>query len=155
MEKISYGGTFFFKIVFPAFWFGLLTVVLISGLVQGVQRQPVLVVQPLVMMALGYFLFRKRVWDLADEVRDGGSYLLVRKGSTEQRVQLADVMNVSMSRATSPQRLTLRLRTPGEVGDEIAFVPRMQAFQFNPFARNPIAENLIRRFDAARSERRP
>ncbi|NUO73903.1 MAG: hypothetical protein HOQ10_14470 [Frateuria sp.] len=154
MEKISYGGTFFFKVVFPGFWFAFLTVFLVVGLLHGVQRQPIFVIQPLLMMIFGYFLFRKLVWDLADEVRDGGGYLLVRKGSVERRVPLTDVMNVSMSQATSPRRLTLRLRTPGDFGDEITFIPRMKTFQLNPFARNAIAENLIRRVDAARLERR-
>lgn len=150
MEKISYGGTFFVKVVFPVFWFVFLTLFLLVGAVSGDWKQPMFVLQPLLMMAFGYFLFRKLVWNLADEVRDGGSYLLVRKGSVEQRVPLANVMNVSMSQFTNPKRLTLRLRKPCEFGDEITFIPRLPFLQFNPFARNAIAENLMRRVDDAR-----
>src|SRR5579875_479267 len=142
MERISYGGTFFIKVIFPAFRF--------VGVSANAWKQPIFIIQPLVMMAFGYFLFRRLAWDLADEVRDGGNFLLVRKGPVEQRIPLANVMNVSMSQFTHPRRLTLRLRTSCAFGDEIAFIPRLPVIQFNPFARNAIAENLIRRVDDTR-----
>jgi hypothetical protein len=154
VEKISYGGTFFFKLVFPGFWFVFLTLFMLGGFFGHGGQKAIFVIQPLLMMAFGFFLFRKMVWDLADEVRDGGSFLLVRKGSVEQRVPLANVMNVNMSQFSNPKRLTLRLRKPCEFGDEVVFVPRMPLFQFNPFARNAVAEDLIRRVDAARLENR-
>ncbi|BFI96724.1 MAG: hypothetical protein RSP_22340 [Rhodanobacter sp.] len=149
MEKLSYGGTFFYKVVFPAFWFGFLTL-FVAVTFTHASKQPIFIIQPLVMMAFGYFLFRKLVWVLADEVRDGGSFLLVRKGSVEVRVPLANMMNVSMGQFRSPKNVTLRLRVPCELGDEIAFIPKRPTFQFNPFARNPIAEDLMRRVDDAR-----
>jgi hypothetical protein len=152
MEKISYGGIFFLKVIFPGFWFVFLTLFVLVGVFGHGNQRAIFVIQPLLMMALGFFLFRKMVWDLADEVRDGGGFLLVRKGSMEQRVPLANVMNVSMSQFSNPKRLTLRLRKPCEFGDEIAFVPKMPLFRFNPFARNAVAEDLIRRVDAARQE---
>ncbi|MBS0431613.1 MAG: hypothetical protein JSS21_04315 [Proteobacteria bacterium] len=105
---------------------------------------------PVAMLVFGYFLFRNLAWDLADQVQDGGTYLLVRRGSIEQRVQLSDILNVSMSQFTNPKRLTLRLRTPCQFGDEIAFIPKLPAWQINPFARNPVAEDLMRRVDSAR-----
>ncbi len=152
MERISRGGTFFLKVVFPASWFGFLSLFLIVGALGDEWKRPIpiFLIQPLVMMAFGYILFRKLVWNLADEVRDGGSYLLVRKGSVEQRVLLTNVMNVSVSQFTNPRRLTLRLRRPCELGDEITFILKQPTFQLNPFARNAIAEDLLKRVDAAR-----
>ena len=150
MEKISYGGTFFYKVIFPGFWFVFLTVFMLIGVLGPGKQQVVFVVQPLAMMAIGYFLFRKMIWNLADDVRDGGSYLLVRKGAIEKRIPLADVLNVSMSQFSNPKRLTLRLRSPCELGDEIAFIPKLPKFGFNPFARNAVAEDLMRRVDQAR-----
>ena len=101
------------------------------------------------MLLFGFFLFRKLIWDIADDVRDGGSFLLVRKGSVEERVSLDNVMNVSMSQFTNPRRVSLRLRKPGMFGDEIVFIPK-STFQLNPFARNPVAEKLMARVDQLR-----
>jgi hypothetical protein len=143
-----------FKVVFPGFWFVFLTAFMLIGAFGHGRQQPIFVIQPVLMMAFGFFLFRKLVWDLADEVRDGGSFLLVRKGSVERRVPLANVMNVSMSQFSNPRRLSLRLRTPCEFGDEIVFIPRLPLFRWNPFARNAVAEDLIRRVDAVRQENR-
>jgi hypothetical protein len=117
--------------------------------VTGAWKQPPFIILLLLMAAFGYFLYRKLIWDLADEVRDGGSFLLVYKGSVEVRVPLANVMNVSMNQFSNPKRLTLRLRTPCALGDEIVFMPKLLS-AFNPFARNPIAEDLMRRVDNAR-----
>ncbi|KRE98568.1 hypothetical protein ASG87_14320 [Frateuria sp. Soil773] len=154
MKKISYGGTFFFKVAFPCFWFVFLAVFMFVGAFAHGRQSAIFVIEPALMMALGFFLFRKLVWNLADEVSDGGSFLLVRKGPVKQRVPLANVMNVSMSQFTNPRRLTLRLRTPCAFGDEIAFIPRLPLFRLNPFARNEVAEDLIRRVDAVRQENR-
>ena len=106
------------------------------------------------MLVVGFIVFRKFVWDLADEVKDGGSFLVVAAASVEERVQLTNVMNVSITQLSNPPRLSLRLRKPGRFGDEIAFIPKMPAFRFNRFARNEIAEDLIRRVDRTRQETR-
>ena len=76
----------------------------------------------------------------------------MRKGDEEDMVPLSNVMNVSASTVTNPPRITLRLVTPGKFGDEVTFSP-MKDFTLNPFARNPIAEDLIRRVDQARARR--
>jgi len=92
---------------------------------------------------------RKLVWDLVDEVYDGGDYLLVRNGGKEDRVALSNIMNVSASTMTNPPRVTLRLSTPGRFGDEIVFSP-IKPITLNLFARNKIADDLIVRVDRAR-----
>ena len=106
---------------------------------------------PAILVVFGAIMFRKLVWDLADEVRDGGDFLLVRRGKVEERLLLENVMNVSMSQFTNPRRLTLRLRTAGKLGDEVAFIPK-SPLRLNPFARNPVAEKLIARVDRLRNK---
>lgn len=153
MRILSSPSTFFIKRILPVLWFGVVFVVFMGGSMSLLTRQiasqwPLLVV-PLVMLALGYVLFRKLVWDLADEVEDGGSYLVVRRGAIEQRVALENIMNVSVSAFTNPRRLTLRLRQCDALGDEVAFIPRGGP-AWNPFARNPVAEDLMLRVDRLR-----
>jgi hypothetical protein len=141
-------ATFFFKRVFPALWFGFLSVFAV-----GIAfAKPLFIIHPLVMMTFGYFLFRKLVWDLADEVLDGGTYLLVRHGELAVRIELRDVMNVNFNQLSNPRRVTLRLRAPNELGDEVTFIP-IRSVSFNPFARNAFVDALIVRVDAARSQR--
>ena len=156
MKVISSRQTFFIKKIFPAIWLGFLGVFPVISMTTGASRNVPLqellpfLVMPVIMVIFGIVLFRKLVWDLADEVSDGGDFLLVRKAGIEERIRLADVMNVSMGISSRPPRLSLRLRKPGKLGDEVVFVPARE-FTLNPFARNMIAEDLIRRVDAARS----
>lgn len=159
MKIISSKQTFFLKRVFPVFWLGILGMFVATGFISGSSRKVAMedtlpfILIPIIMIAFGFVLFRKLVWDLADEVSDCGDFLLIRKSGVEERIRLSEVMNVSMSSFTNPQRLTLRLRKPGKFGDEVAFVPTRN-FSFNPFARNPVAEDLIRRVDMTRQNER-
>ena len=154
MTIISSKQTFFTKRVFPAIWLSGVALFLVMALIAPAShRRPedaMLFVVPVLMLVFGVLMFRKLLWSLADEVQDGGSYLLVRKGAIEKRIPLADVLNVSMSQFTNPTRVTLRLRSRCEWGDEIAFIPKMPMFSLNPFARNAVAEDLMRRVDQAR-----
>lgn len=150
MESLSSGMTFAMKRLFPALWFGFLAVFLGVGIVSGTWREaPLFIIQPILMAAFGVFLFRKLVWDLADDVRDGGTFLLIRKGGLEERVLLSNVININVSQFSNPVRISLRLRAAGKLGDEVVFIPKTE-FRLNPFARNALAETLIRRVDDAR-----
>lgn len=152
MEIISSGQTFFIKRVFPVFWFVFLAIFIAVGAFAGdASNQLPFFLVPAIMVVFGAIMFRKLVWGLADEVRDGGDFLFVRRGKIEERLQFANVMNVSMSQFTNPRRLTLRLRTPGKLGDEVAFIPK-SPLQLNPFARNPVAEKLMMRVDRLRKQ---
>jgi hypothetical protein len=148
-------STFFFKKVLPVLWVAFIIFFIAVGILSGaVSKSPFFLAGPLLMLAIGGFLFRNLLWKLADEVKDGGGFLVVRRGQIEERVQLSDVMNVSVTQVTNPPRVSLRLRKPGKFGDEIVFIPKMPAFVLNRFARNEIAEDLIKRVDLARQERR-
>ncbi len=152
-ERLS-GATFFMKRVFPALWFGFLAFFVVGGVISarsdGKAFLP-FVLMPLAMAIFGFVLFRKLIWDLADEVSLLGDQLLVRKNGVEERIRLADVMNISVTQMTNPVRISLRLRKKGKFGDEVVFMPRTN-IRFNPFARNPIAEKLILLVDNARQQ---
>ncbi len=152
MKTISSKQTFFIKKIFPVIWLGGVAFAIIITILAGALRAgPQFLIGPILMLVIGFVIFRKLVWDLADEVCDGGDFLIVRRGSVEDRVQLADIMNVSISQFSNPPRLSLRLRKPGKFGDEIVFSPPRTSV-FNPFARNPVAEDLIKRVDRARQQ---
>src|SRR5665213_492772 len=150
MQRISSRSTFLYKRIFPLFWFGFLVLFIILPMF-GKRPEggfPVMFfVTPVVMAGFGYFLLRKLIFDLADEVSDAGDSLIVRFGSEQERVPLSEIMNVSYTYMTSPSRVTLTVRNPGRFGKEISFCPPQRLL---PFAKSPIVTNLIERIDAAR-----
>ena len=98
---------------------------------------------------------KKIVWDLVDEVYDGGDFLVVRNRGREHHIPLTDIMNVSSSTFVSPPRITLKLTgasASGPLGSDVAFSPD-KPFSLDPFAKDPVAEDLIVRVDRARSKR--
>ncbi len=113
------------------------------------ESSPIFIVAPLIIMAVfGYFLFKKMVWDLADDVFDKGNELIFRKGGKEQRVSLRDIINIDYAHMSSPERVVVHVRTEGSIGKELAFnLP----VRFNPFAKNPLVQELIERVDRAKS----
>jgi len=106
-----------------------------------------LVLIPIFMAAFGYFIMKKLVWDLFDEVYDEGATLLFRNGNREFHVSLKNIKNVSYSTMTSPPRVTLSLRYPTDLGDELSFSPPAG---WIPFKKNRDVEELIDRIDKAR-----
>jgi hypothetical protein len=153
MKRISSRSTFFTKRVFPTVWFGFLALIFFSGIAgtaSGRSMPVQFLIIPVLMGGFGYFLMRNLVFDLVDEVWDAGSELLVKNKGEETHVVLTDIVNVSYSVATSPQRVTLTLRQPTSLGKEITFAAPTT---WIPFAKSPIIENLIERVDMARGLR--
>ena len=153
--KLS-SSPFIFKWVFPAIWLGTVWVIS-AGVFTGSKGDiPLpLVFMPVLMTGMGLFFFKHFFWVLADAVYDEGDHLRVRKGSKEERIAFRNILNVASSRLTNPAHISIRLRRPCSLGDEIVFLPRRSGvfrLAFNPFARNPIAEDLILRVDAARRQ---
>jgi hypothetical protein len=150
VKKISSGLTMVNKKIFPAFWFGFLAIFFIVSLTSGAaDRDAMFVLVPVLMAVIGYFAMKKFVWILVDEVYDCGDFLLVRNRGDEDRIPLANVMNVSASTFTNPPRITLRLASPSKWGTEVVFSP-IRSSVLNPFAKNAVAEDLIARADRAR-----
>ena len=153
MTKISSKHVFFYKKVFPVLWFGFLAVFVGVAIIAGAfSKAPLVLLGPGVMVVFGFFLMKYLVWDLVDEVYDGGDFLLVKNRGEEERVLLSNIMNVSATTNMNPPRATLRLVQPGKFGEEISFSPA-RPFTLNPFKKNPVVEDLIVRVDQARSKR--
>lgn len=146
MNVISSKNTWSKKI-FPIIWFGFLGVFILIGILSGTLMA---VVGPLIMIIFGYFLMKKLVWDLVDQVIDNGDHLLVKNKDEEEIIYLNNIMNISSSTNQSPPRATLRLRSPCKFGEEISFSPKTE-FGFNPFSKNKIVEDLIVRIDKAKN----
>lgn len=121
-------------------------------LVSGVLNRPfnplsLLFASALIVLAV--VIRRALVRDLADEVRDGGDYLLVRNGAIQEKLMVRDLATVSRGFGHNPERLILRLRRPGRLGDTIAFIPRGQ--RWFPFVEHPLVLELRTRAELLRS----
>jgi hypothetical protein len=144
--------TFFTKRAFPTIWFGFLAIFIFVGFVSKNDKNSppaFALIMPLIMGAFGYFICKKLLWDLADEVTDAGDSLIFRFGREQEQIPLSNIVNISYSYMINPPRVTLTLRTPSRFGEEVSFTP-LQPFSLIPFTRSPIVAELIRRVDAAR-----
>jgi hypothetical protein len=153
MKKISGGSTLYYKRLLPAILLALPVLFVCLALIASPVRPPLpALLPPVLLLPFFYFLMRKLVWDLADEVWDGGDHLLVKIGDQSEAVPLSNIMNVSASTLVNPPRITLRLVSPGRFGKEISFAPPRNSL-FNPFARNAVADDLIERVHRAKVTR--
>jgi hypothetical protein len=103
----------------------------------------------MIVFAVVYFVMKKLMFDLVDEVLDAGDALIVRNGGQQERVALSDIMNVSYSPLVSPPRVTLSLRRPSIFGSEVTFCAPIRLMPLSP---SPIISDLIRRIDAQRRQ---
>jgi hypothetical protein len=153
MKRISSSWTFFYKRVFPTIWFGFcLLFLIVPWLVISTSSQPPPIpffFVPAFMIIIGFFVMRKLVFDLVDQVWDDGDSLLVRNRGEEQRVALADIKNVSYTQFMNPPRVVLSLRRNTAFGDQIAFCAPLR---FKLFSSSPVISDLIDRIDAARQK---
>jgi len=153
MKKLTSKTTFYYKRVFPFIWFGFLGVFLCVGLFSSISKKGpgvLFLVVPIGMAAIGYFIMKKLVWDLIDEVYDEGTSLLFKNKDQEVRVSLKDIKNVSYSAMTNPPRVTLSIRYKTALGDELSFSPPVS---WVPFRKNEDIKRLIDRIDEARGNR--
>jgi len=154
MRRISSKWTFFYKRVFPFIFVGFFVVFVGVGLFansganSALDNIPFLIV-PIVVMVIMYFLSKKLIFDLVDEVWDDGDTLLVRNAGQEQRIALADIKNVNYSPLISPPRVTLALRPPTVFGDQVAFCAPVRLMPLSP---SPVINDLIERIDRARED---
>ena len=152
-KRISSRNTFFQKRVLPYLLFGIIAlgVAVPLLLTRGSPNAPPWPVfaAPLAVAIIIYVVLRKLVFDLADEVWDEHDALRVRFGDDEERIPLAEIINVSYSGITNPPRITLTLRSAGRFGREVSFSPQ-QSFLSPLFRPNPLVNDLIERVDAAR-----
>ena len=89
------------------------------------------------------------VWGVMDTVHVSGDAFVVRGKGMEVRVPMKDVTNIDQTRVGNMYRVTLRLRQPGKLGAEVAFLPQ-RTLRLNPFARLKLVDTLVQRVDRAR-----
>jgi hypothetical protein len=154
MERISSRSTFFSKKIFPVLLFGFLAVFVVMGFFVGSKTSCIplaLLIIPFFMALFGYGLMRKLIFDLMDEVYDGGDRLIVRNGGVEDAVPLANIINVNHVIAVNPTRIVLTLRQPCRFGKKIAFSPRVTWSDIESLGfSNTLADTLVARVDAVR-----
>jgi hypothetical protein len=150
MKKLSSKSTYFFKRIFPVLWFGFIS--LFTGLLlfanteyNGLGLSFLFV--PVFLAIIGYFLMKKIVWDLVDEVYDEGESLLFKNNGKQERVGLREIKNISYTTMINPPRVTIALRRNTAFGSRISFTPQTRLI---PFRVNPDIEELIDRVDKAR-----
>lgn len=157
MRRLSSSMTFFYKWVFPVMWLGIVGFGVVTGLFsehagQHLSADPMVVVIPIFMFVFGFFLFRRLLGGLVDEVTLDGDTLIVKKGDEQLRISLAEVINVNSINMVNPRRISLRMRNNTRLGRDIDFIPAgRRSLRFLGMSRlDPIAEELIDRVDALR-----
>jgi hypothetical protein len=153
MRRVSSKSTFLYKRIFPVFWFGFLVLFLGISLVTLPRSNQAaalpFLIMPLLMMGFGYFLMKKLIFDLVDEVWDDGDALEVKNRGQTQRIALTDIKNVNYAPLINPPRVTLSLRRSTIFGDQVTFCAPVR---FVPFASSPVINDLIDRIDLARQK---
>jgi len=153
MRRISSKWTFFYKRISPVIFFGFLVVFIGIALLANLRSNsaldniPFLIVA--IVMTVVFFISKKLIFDLVDEVWEDGETLVGRNSGQEQRIALADIKNVNYSPLISPPRVTLSLRRPTVFGDEVTFCAPVRMV---PLAPSPVINDLIERVDRAREQ---
>jgi hypothetical protein len=154
MRRLSSDLTFCYKWIFPVMWFCILAAFAVIALTVPTPpdnfARGMFFLVPIFMAVFGYFVFRKLVFDLVDEVLDEGDSLVVKNRGKSDRIALSDIRNVSYSTMINPPRVKLSLRKPSIFGDEVTFCA---PFRIVPFTSHPTINAFIERVDAARQGR--
>ena len=102
---------------------------------------PTLAAGGLMLVVSLLFIHRTRIHRLADEVMDCEDHLKVRRGKTEFAVPMSAISAVEISSAGGVHRITVRLRSRGEAGGTIDFLPQASLWS-NRTALGALAEDL-------------
>ena|SRR5215813_843472 len=157
MRRISSRTTFWLKRVMPFVWLAVVVLFPVLPSLIGWWRTgqfhlppiPFLVPQLLFMLVL-YFIWKKTIFDLVDEVLEDGDSLVIRNSGQQERIAFCDIVNVSYSPFMGANRVTLLLRKPSSFGTRIHFSPPQRLFVFPPFFGSRVVDDLIKRIDATR-----
>jgi hypothetical protein len=145
---------FWYKKIFPVFWFGFLALMFVTMFCSQQQASKIPLIAlfiPLIMMVFGYGLMRALVFDLVDEVWDDGNSLIVKNKGVEERIPFSNIININYQ-SMRPPRATLTLRQPSRFGTKIVFSPQTSlAFSLSEFPahvfENKIVNDLIQRIN--------
>ncbi len=146
---------FILKWVFPALYLGALGVFFTMAILSQANVPWPMLLFPVLIIGCSVPSYKHFFWALADEVYDEGDCLRVRKGSQEERIAFRQMPNVAAPRMMNPRQISIRLRAPCSLGDEIIFLPKRRndfTLSLSPCVRDPVVEDLILRVDAARRQ---
>ena len=150
MTKISSTLTSLGKVVLPFVWLAMGALVAVVSAVIGPADESLVDLVPMgIFVGLTFALMKLLSWSLADEVYDGGDFLLIKNHGKEERVPFSNIRSVRVTTLRSPQKITLSLIEPGRFGSQIKFLARRN-LSFAPFAPNAIAADLSVRVCGAR-----
>ena len=151
MRRISSRLTFYYKRILPFTWLGFLglavAIPLCRSALAGELPPLMFLVMAVIMTAVGYFILKKTIFVLVDEVWDDGDALVIKNRGQDERIALNEIKNVNYGSFSSPQRVALSLRRPTIFGEQIIFSAPVHLWPFSP---NPIVKDLIDRVDRAR-----
>jgi len=155
VKTLSSRWTVLTKWCTPVVWIALTIFLIVGGYYEkeeklGAAYYSLVVVFGLFGLLTWWFMVR----DLADEVVDCGDALLVRRGEIEEAVPLTNILRVSESPFSESVRVVVQLIVPGQFGRVIAFMPQKQPARINPFAKNPVVQDLANRVLNARDSAR-
>jgi hypothetical protein len=155
VRRISSRLTSFYKKTFPVIWCGAVMIVAVTtwmAVHTGKQGTLAFLIFPLLMVAIGYALYRNLVADIVDEVWLEGEAIIVKNRDELAKIPLSDVTDVSASTMMNPRRITLTLRSDTQWGHRITFMPAVESVSFTySFKPDPIATELTSRIDALRT----
>ena len=151
MNKVS-SSPFFHKKVFPILWFGFLAffaLTIFTPLPKEINLDDMMLyAAPFLMAAFGYFLLKKIVFDLIDEVYEEGETLIFKNKGKTVRVDFREVREVKYKAHMNPPKVTISLRRETELGSQLSFRPlKNSAFLKKE---NPEVLDLIDRIDKAK-----
>jgi hypothetical protein len=146
MQRLSSRLTYFHTRVFPAIWFGSLAAGEAFLLVESIaSKQPWLAlfaIPPALFALFGIYVFRRYVFDLADEAwLEDHQVRVVRRGQ-QTTIEMFTVNAVETRLWRNPPRVTLVLRTPcAPFGGRVSFIPKSAMF-VPGLQRHPVARAL-------------
>lgn len=155
-DRLLSVSPYFSKKVLPKLWLGLaafLMAVALIGSGPGPSSFGVTAVLAIVF-GISYVLMRMIAGGLADSVRDGGDYWLVRIGDNEERIPMHEIEHVKeFNYRRQPPRVELVLKYPGKFGRVISFIPIGATMaHFVPFSKTALFHELEERVRIAHAE---
>lgn len=151
MTKIS-SSPFFYKRVFPAIWVGFLAFFMLSGFIPGSNLKGaenlMFIIWSAFVGAVGFFVMKKLVFDLLDEVYEEGETLIFKNRGKTVMVSFNDIKNVNYQSFGSPPKVTISIRHETELGNDLSFCPVRKMSLFK--RQNPEILALIDRIDEAK-----
>ncbi|WP_338293078.1 hypothetical protein [Planctobacterium marinum] len=134
--------TWFHKRLFPLVWFGFLVFFFVMApfSTEDTTKRIIFMVAPFPMALFGYFLMKKLIFGLVDEVYRQQDQIICRNGDKEERFNLSDIQSALYYTHSQPAKCVLRLRRNSNFGREIEFIPKING---NIFSFNADVEQLV------------